>query len=222
MLSPKKIYNGKTLRQINSELKEITKRDQDVRMKAHFAVGEGASAEGLEEIQEEMTAIGEYNQAYVSDLLDNYGWAGGLSLGAFDAIWLTIMHGPLEMLEKYYPMMEERSKRGFQRIADTTLLQSQDRILIYKGERQLYGTQFVTITSKDGTRQSYVWPIDDLENINERRIHEKALFGKTSWKQNFEEHLESHPWLIFDPDLTIEHPVRMMAEAEAFDAENND
>jgi hypothetical protein len=211
--SQKDIYNGKTKKQINSELVQLQKNDQDIRMKYHLAVKNGASKEELIEIQREMTEVDTNNRAYIIDLLDNYGWPDGLSSSAFTGISLAIMHSPLESLEKYYPLLEERSKRGFNRVSESALAQMRDRILMYKREKQLYGTQIVTITSEDGTRKTYVWPIDDIENINERRsvIKDRALFGKTSWTPTFEDYLNSNPSLIFDPNLTVEQLIEKMS-----------
>lgn len=43
----------------------------------------------------------------------------------------------------------------------------EDRLLMYQGKKQVYGTQATSTVGKDGSMA--IWPIEDPEKVNERR-----------------------------------------------------
>jgi hypothetical protein len=45
----------------------------------------------------------------------------------------------------------------------------EDRLLMYEGKEQIYGTQGRTININQPNQQNIIWPIADFENINKRR-----------------------------------------------------
>lgn len=53
----------------------------------------------------------------------------------------------------------------------------EDRYLMYQGKEQIYGTQGTTSLFKSGKNESFIWPIQNPERVNQRR--KKAGFSQT-------------------------------------------
>ncbi len=120
------------------------------------------------------------------DFVETHGWVGKSRVGdkANQAIWLTIQHADLETQEKYLPLLEESVTDGESPGWHLAFLK--DRVLMKKGEPQIYGTQAVW----DEPQQKYrIYKIKDVGDVNERR---KALGLGT-----VEEHAEQNGY-IFD------------------------
>jgi hypothetical protein len=107
------------------------------------------------------------NQAKVLPILEKYGWLPKSRIGekAADALFLVIQHSKLETIEKYLPQMEEMAKQGEAGATDAAMMR--DRLLMFQGKRQVYGTQAVSYIREDGKHA--IWPIEDVENVNKRR-----------------------------------------------------
>jgi hypothetical protein len=102
----------------------------------------------------------------VSEIIDKHGWLGTSQIGekANGALYLTIQHAQDNYLrEKYYPFLQASAKRGESRLADMSTMK--DRILVEKGGKQLYGTQYKYI---DGQR--VLLPVKNINGLNKRRI----------------------------------------------------
>jgi hypothetical protein len=104
------------------------------------------------------------NQEQVVKIIDENGWLGISQVGerANSALFLVIQHAPIEIQEKYFPLLKESAEKGESKPADMALMD--DRIRMHRKMKQLYGSQTVNIEGK-----SYVWPIEDAQNIDERR-----------------------------------------------------
>ena len=104
------------------------------------------------------------NQDQVIKIIDENGWLGISQVGvlANNALFLVIQHAPVEIQEKYFPLLKESAEQGESRLADMALMD--DRIRMYHKTKQLYGSQTITIEGKH-----YVWPIEDAQNVDERR-----------------------------------------------------
>ncbi len=77
--------------------------------------------------------------------------------------WLIIQHSPLAVQEKYLPVIQKAAGQGETRKSNVALLT--DRIRVFKGQKQLYGTQ----VSISATGQKSFDPIEDEVNVNKRR-----------------------------------------------------
>lgn len=99
-------------------------------------------------------------------IIQQYGYPGKSMVGATrqDAIWLVIQHAPLEKQEKYFPLIDAAAQKGEMRKSAWALLV--DRIRMYKGQPQIYGSQVVRDEATGG------WKFHDIEdeaNVNMRR-----------------------------------------------------
>lgn len=100
-------------------------------------------------------------------ILDNYGWLGKSRVGntANQTIWLTIQHSDLKTQEKYLPLLKESVKNGESEGWHLAFLE--DRILMRNKKKQIYGTQAVW---DNDLKKNKIWPIEDVKNVNQRRI----------------------------------------------------
>ncbi|WP_299890213.1 DUF6624 domain-containing protein [uncultured Lacinutrix sp.] len=106
------------------------------------------------------------NLIKIQKILDERGWLGQDKIGGRgnSTLFLVIQHSPLEVQEKYLPMMREAVKKNNARASSLALLE--DRIAMRKGEKQIYGSQ---IMRDQETGKYYVSPLIDPENVDKRR-----------------------------------------------------
>lgn len=102
----------------------------------------------------------------VTAIIDKYGWLSKNEVGTTgnSALWLVIQHADLSVQEKYLPIMRTAVENGKASKADLAYLE--DRILMRKGQKQLYGSQYKLNSS---THQMELWEIEDPPNLNKRR-----------------------------------------------------
>ena len=153
------------MQEVDVELCKIGNDDQQIRVKFIEAMQTGSS--NFENIRDEMLSMDTRNQKYVSNLLDNHGWPEKLTDCANKAIFFVIQHAPLPFQEKYFQLIKEKAEQGIVQKSDVATLE--DRILMRSQKRQRYGTQTINKKTKDGTDVTYVWPVEDEENIDELR-----------------------------------------------------
>jgi len=105
------------------------------------------------------------NLVQVESLIAKYGWMGKSFIGDMGnyTIWLVIQHADLAKQEKYLPMLQESVNHNESRAVDLAYLE--DRVLMRRGEKQIYGTQ-ITLNKTGGQE---IWPIKDEVNVNLRR-----------------------------------------------------
>lgn len=104
-----------------------------------------------------------FNLIYVASVLDQHGWLAINKIGepANRALWQVIQHSPLEVQEKYLPLLRESAEKGESRMSSYAFLQ--DRVLMRRGQRQRYGTQ---VAKHPVTGKSAVYPVEDPLNID--------------------------------------------------------
>ncbi len=135
---------------VKAELKAIFERDQKTR--------KGTDSVAF------INYIDSCNQAQVTALIDKYGWLGKSAIGNYNQVlFVVIQHADLTTQEKYFPLLQESVNNGESSKSDAAMLQ--DRILMRKGIKQIYGSQVVF--NKTGGQEFY--PIDDEKNVNLRR-----------------------------------------------------
>lgn len=149
------------------QLEEIHIQDQTLRLLLpEVETKFGKSSEELDYIWSLIHFQDSIVLAEVLDIIELFGWIGKNRVGekANLTIWLVIQHAPLEIQEKHLPdlkasVMKEESD-GW------CLAYLEDRILMRKGEEQIYGTQ--TLYNQE-TGKFHIYPIKDAENVNSRR-----------------------------------------------------
>lgn len=152
-------------RDTDSLLRAVRERDQKLRLDLmdYYARGSVDSVLWCSGQIEEADAE---NQRTVFGILDAEGWPEGLSDEANSAIFLVIDHAEVEEQKRYYGDVVRAARRGY--IGRSSQVTLRDRILMYEGKRQVYGTQTVSFARGDST-VCYVWPVVRSRSIDRRR-----------------------------------------------------
>lgn len=179
---------------VESALCQIHHEDQQIRHK-FIAAMQNPTIELLT-IQRAMDSIDSLNQRYVSDLLDQKGWPKHISDSANKAIFLVIDHAEKSYSERYFKKVKEKAEQGVISKSDAATLE--DRILMRAGKPQKYGTQ--TRIYHKTEDMLYVWPIEDAENVDQRRAAVDLLP-----LENYMQLLEDvyHMPVLWDKSLTV-------------------
>ncbi len=104
------------------------------------------------------------NTARMREIVAEYGWPG-YALAGIDgahAAWLLVQHAPDEFQEECLPLLEAAVARGDAAPRDLAYLT--DRVLMQRGEPQVYGTQYQVI---DGRLS--LWAVRDPDGLDQRR-----------------------------------------------------
>ena len=162
-----------SLNDLRVELEEIRMKDQALRMLLGCILntfGGNSDSEGYRYLILLMSQEDKKNQERVTKIINEHGWLGISQVGeiANNALFLVIQHSTVEMQEKYFPLLKESAEKGESRTADMALMD--DRIRMHRRTKQLYGSQTTVVNGK-----TYVWPIEDAENVDERRNNVQLL-----------------------------------------------
>lgn len=149
-----------------NSLDSIMEVDQGIRILFSEAMKSGN--EVPDSLFEKMDIIDASNQAWVKSRLEEYGWPEKSKIGenAALALFLVIQHAELNDIETYYPQLQQLADMGEAHPAHAAMML--DRMLMYQGKKQVYGTQASGLLRADGS--FVIWPIENPESVNERRI----------------------------------------------------
>ena len=152
-------------------LEEIYDKDQGIREKVSNMNPYDA------ELVYEMNQADSINQIKIQKIIDTYGWPGKSKVGekASRALFYVIQHADLELIEKYFPYFQKATEQGEANPLDFATME--DRMRMYQGKKQIYGTQAHGTLQDDGTFDFFIWPIENPAKVNERR--KKLGFKKT-------------------------------------------
>lgn len=154
-------------KELQQKLEEVYIRDQTLRQLLNEA--EDKFGRGSSEMKYYWTLILKEDsicESIVLDVLDHQRWPGKSLVGgkANLAVWLVYQHAPLEMQEKYLPLLKESVAKGESQ--GNHLAMSEDRILMRKGQAQKYGSQIVT---DPNTGENKLYELQDPSRVNEYR-----------------------------------------------------
>jgi hypothetical protein len=153
--------------ELRTELVERAGRDQAARrsVRTDFAMIEW----------EAVVAVDRDNTERLREVIGRHGWPGRQLAGddGAHAAWLLAQHAPPELQEEWLPLLEDAVTRGDASPADLAYLR--DRVLVHRGEPQLYGTQYLV---RDGVLE--LWTVRDPAGLDERR----AALGLTPEAEN--------------------------------------
>lgn len=114
-----------------------------------------------------MHKVDSINLKVVDQIIRNYGWPGKSMVGeqASTGAFLVLQHsGDVNQMEKYQPLLKEAAESG--ELDKSLYAIFVDRILMYKNEQQIYGSQIVFNKTK---KVLELYPIEDEANVDERR-----------------------------------------------------
>ncbi|ALI98034.1 DUF6624 domain-containing protein [Rufibacter tibetensis] len=180
---------------LSAELEKIHDVDQSVRQGFNDVKEEDRNAFFLK-----MRQVDSVNQLQVQKILQQYGWLPKSKIGkkASDGLFLVVQHAPSAVIEKYLPELQEMAQKG--EASRTSAAMMEDRLLMFQGKKQMYGTQATSMNREDGSNG--IWPIADSKNVNARR---KAV--------GFRETVEEYAVLLnatYNPTEELLHAGRMI------------
>ena len=148
---------------IRIELENIHDLDQGYREK----VSQMKKFDG--ELVKKMNDTDSLNHQRVVEILQNHGWIPKSKIGdkASEAIFLVLQHGDVETMEKYLEALKKLA--AINEASNTNAALMEDRILMYRGKKQVYGTQATMRQKENGTSEYYIWAIENPQQVNQRR-----------------------------------------------------
>ena len=155
----------------------------------------GRGSKEMNALWQEILKRDSINLIKVSKILEENGWPDKKVIGerGTSSLFLVIQHADQNTQEKYLPIIKKAME-------DKNLPKRQyamfyDRLLLRRGERQIYGTQLAI--GKE-SKLPYVLPLEDPKNVDKRRVQmglntmqENLNRWKITW--NVEEYIKSLP-----------------------------
>jgi hypothetical protein len=101
----------------------------------------------MRQTQQTVEPVDRANAARLREILAEHGWPGHHLVGveAAHATWLLVQHAPPDLREECLPLLEDAVSRDDASRRDLAYLM--DRVLMFRGQPQVYGTQYL---EKDG------------------------------------------------------------------------
>jgi len=166
-------------------LEGILEEDQEIRRILVDSIG--FDSPDAQAFIRKMNQNDEKNQKNIKLILDNYGWIEQSKIGtkAADALFYTIQHSDLELMDKWYPEFKRLADKNEANKRQCAMME--DRLLMWKGKRQIYGTQAYNFRFD---QRMAIWPIENPEQVNERR----AKIGFTTTVEEYAKEMNA----IFD------------------------
>lgn len=106
----------------------------------------------------------------VIDIYRKFGWPNASQIGwpAVNTAALQIQHADLPVQEEFLSIFKKAAEKGeFNKAVFATL---EDRVLIGRGKKQLYGTQWGARRTKNGSKKVLILPIRSPKKLNKRRL----------------------------------------------------
>lgn len=152
---------------LRSDLEKMNDTDQSIRagMEAIKKQHGSGSAE-MKDARKRQDLIDAENIAWLDKIVEVHGWPGRALAGekGAEGAFLVVQHADLAHQKKYFPLLSKAASAGELNRGSLALLE--DRILMYEGKKQIYGSQ--TRTNAKGTLEIY--PIKDAKNVDKRRL----------------------------------------------------
>lgn len=127
------------------------------------------------------------NLLRIESIIKKYGYPGKSMVGEpeNETVWFVIQHS--NKIDKYFPLIKKAGKNG--ELDPIKVAMMEDRMLMYQGKEQLYGSQGKTIflvwpPTKQEDGKMIIWPIKNPDEVNQLR-------KKIGFKSTIEEYAES-------------------------------
>ncbi|MGD1891764.1 MAG: DUF6624 domain-containing protein [Cyclobacteriaceae bacterium] len=152
---------------LRTVLEEVYDQDQGIREELMKYMQQGDSI--VPSLIARMNSIDSVNQILVNQIISDYGWLPQSKIGskAAGAVFLVVQHSDLETMREYLPLLKEAAEAGEAKTTSAALME--DRILMYEGKKQIYGTQASSRQGEGGSNEYFIWPIENPAEENQRR-----------------------------------------------------
>ena len=154
--------------ELRTELMEILKLDQNLRIALDTLENMyDWESEDVQNTWEQIHYNDSVNLIRIEANIGEHGWPTRSLVGEefVDVPFLVLQHcGDVEKMEKYLPFIKEAVER--EDLEKQSFALFIDRIKMFKGEKQIYGTQ---LSYDNETRELVLYPVEDETNLNQRR-----------------------------------------------------
>lgn len=160
--------NGIIYPELRTELLTMLKADQEIRekiIKLSKESGESKDMEFFRSVQEKSNSIDKANTERLKEIIKKIDWPEPTKVGTDgqEAAFLIIQHSnSQDFMEEMLPVIEMQYKAG--KISGQSFALIKDRVLVNRGNPQLYGTQ----ASIQQGKLTFP-PIKDYANVDKRR-----------------------------------------------------
>lgn len=190
-------------RSIDTLLVEVWNDDQQSRHQL-VELTKAVTVDGRTELIDSLVLVNEIierndtRNIKVIDKILKSGLPEGLAEESYKTIWIVIDHATLEKQEQYLPLVYQMATAGYIGLDEYAILY--DRVAMGKNSPQRYGSQLVQFGNADNL-QLYVWPIDNVEELDSLR----NTVGMSSF-DNYLKHIEETMGItpVHNTTLTIE------------------
>ena len=143
--------------ELRTELLARAERDQTARKSLPPALRD-------ERWEQVIAPVDRANTARMREIVATCGWPGYALAGpdGAHAAWLLAQHAPAEFQEECLPLLENAVCRDDAAPRDLAYLT--DRVLMHRGEPQVYGTQYLIRAG-----QMTLWTVREPEGLDQRR-----------------------------------------------------
>lgn len=196
---------------LNKLLCNLGKQDQEVRLNLNRAVQRGI-ADSIVYYAEMQTMTDLTNQQQLQQICKS-GIPENLSPEAYNAIFLIVDHADIQFQKRHFRTLSNLAKQGH--IKPSSMATLQDRMLMRRNRKQIYGTQTVAkpivITGNETKTQmtNYVWPVKAPTKLNMRR----SGVGLCAIEEQTHSHALYGYEMIYDPALS-KHDIRKLTRKE--------
>lgn len=161
---------------LQAELDSIYHADQKYRMQMDSVFRTfGRDSDEMKLLLQNQNEVDSSNSLRMLEIIDKLGQYPGASLfesPGNQAAFLVIQHSHDSIKEKYYKTIVNAGIAG--ELDKRSVAMFQDRVLLSRGEPQLYGTQIIMDRKTDSTGanydSTYLWPLKDTAGINKKRL----------------------------------------------------
>jgi hypothetical protein len=178
--------NNTKVETLREELLRRVKEDQAARLEIvewmkryQLADPERLKKMNDEPIVKKLLQIDHSNTKWLKEVIDKYGWPCRSMVGDDGAhsAWLLVQHADndREFQKSCLEMMKKLAPQG--EVSKSDLAYLTDRILVAENKKQIYGTQFHSVSGKMEPA-----PIEDEENLDKRR-KEAGLPSMAEYRQ---------------------------------------
>ncbi len=151
---------------VTKALLGMQKKEQNLQAKIDATSDQFGDEEAMFKLDEQQQTMYETHFTELEKMLEANGWISSKKYGSeVSGQALSILKkAPAEKLEKHLDMVINAYEKGEANSVDVAFIH--DKVLMHKGQEQLYGTQ-IAFNPDKGIND--VYPIKDETNVNERR-----------------------------------------------------
>lgn len=161
-------YKDKSIfKYYQKKLYEMQLSDQEYRKALH---GQHTKEE-TDSIWRMVNITDSLNLAQLKELIALYGFPSWDKVGYSYAFfgWLIAQHADADFIHEYVEQMKKAVANNNANRKDLAYMI--DRDLMNRNLPQLYGTQYVGVFLTDDYSESRLWPVENMEHLNDRREH---------------------------------------------------